>query len=128
MSAGLASHISCCDIWMVGSEFGISHSDGVDLSGFVAAVQAAGAAGGEMWSSDDAVWGNVFFFLRLVLNQSRSLTTSSLSTVADHVHLVITTSCHLGIYYLQCVSKSSDHFTFIEYDSEFTGLRLRDDS
>lgn len=115
MSAGPASRISCCDIWTAGSGFGISHPDGVDPSGFVAAaVQAAGAAGGETWSSDDAGWGDVFFFLHLVLNQSSSLTTSSLRSVADRVRPVIAASCHRGILDLQCVSKSSDHFTFIE--------------
>lgn len=127
MSAGLASHISSCDLWTVGSEFGISHSDGVDLSGFVAAVQAAGAAGGETWSSDDAGWGNVVLF-------------SAFSTKGEQfTHHVLPqcccTSCsprHNNIlspwHLLLAVSKSSDHFTFIEYDSEVTALTLHDDS
>lgn len=61
-------------------------------------------------------------FSLLVLNESSSLTTASLSAVADHVRPVTATSCHLGIFYWQCVSKSSHHFTLIDYDSEVTAL------
>lgn len=71
------------------------------------------------------VGGMFSFFLHLVLNESSSLTTSSLSTVADHVRPVTTTSCHLGIF---CTAVRRQRTLIISHLLNMTVRSLHSDS
>ncbi len=75
----------CCDIQMVGSEFGVKEHESMDPSCLVSTVQAAG--------SGVMVWGLFSWYTLgpLVPIEHRLNATAYLSIVADHVHPFMTT-------------------------------------
>ncbi len=112
----------CCDIEMVGSEFGAKHMKSMDPSCLVSMVQAGG--GGVM------VWG-IFCWHTLgpfVPIEHRLNATAYLSIVADYVHPFMTTVYPSSDGYFQqdnapCHKAQIISDWFLKHDNEFTLLK-----
>ncbi len=112
----------CCNILMVGSEFGCKEYKSMDPSCLVSTVQTGG--GGVM------VWGifSLDTLCPLVSVEHRLNSTAYLSIVADHVHPFMTTVYPSSDVYFQqdnaqCNKAQIISDWFLEHDNEFTLLK-----
>ncbi len=112
----------CCDIQMVGSEFGVKKHEIMDPSCLFSTVQAGG--GGVM------VWGIYSWHTLdpLIPIELRLNTTVYLSIVADHIHPFMTTVNPSSDDYFQqdntpCHKAQIISDWFLEHDNEFALLK-----